>query len=218
MKYMPPLHSHPSIIAIDDKLIAVSKPSGLLSVPGKSEPDCMESRIHKYFPEARTIHRLDMDTSGVILYARDPDTLRNIGLQFERRKTSKTYIALVWGHLDKDNGTVDLPLICDWPNRPKQKVDHETGKSAQTHWQILERKKDKNGNPITRIELTPITGRSHQLRVHMLELGHPILGDNLYAHASALTASNRLCLHAQNLSIHHPDGGQIISYNDPSPF
>ncbi len=218
MKYDPPRHAYPCIIYLDEKLCAVSKPSGLLSVPGKTEPDCMESRLQKHIADARTIHRLDMDTSGVLLYARDPDTHRNLGLQFERRKTSKTYISVVWGHIKDDQGTIDLPLICDWPNRPRQKVDHEIGKPAQTHWRVMERTHTADNHPMTRIELTPITGRSHQLRVHMLELGHPILGDDLYAHNDALNAAPRLCLHAQSLSFHHPDGGHIITCFDPCPF
>lgn len=217
-RYTPPQQPYPCIIYHDDKLIAVSKPSGLLSVPGKTEPDCMEKRLQEHFPAARTIHRLDMDTSGVMIYAQDPDTHRNLGLQFERRKTSKTYIALVDGHVAEKQGTIDQPMRCDWPNRPKQMIDHDLGKTATTHWQAIEKLTLPNGVKATRIQLTPVTGRSHQLRVHMLWLGHPILGDNLYAHPAALQAAPRLMLHAQSLSFHHPDGGHIITCEDPCPF
>tara|TARA_Y100000590_G_scaffold470756_1_gene669498 strand:+ start:25716 stop:26366 length:651 start_codon:yes stop_codon:yes gene_type:complete len=207
-----------NIIYQDDKLLAASKPAEVLSVPGKTETDCMEARVQATFPTARICHRLDMSTSGLLLFALDPKTHRNIGLQFEKRKIQKVYIARIWGEPSAKEGFIDLPLRCDWPNRPRQMVDHEEGRSAQTHWRIIAREADDKGNAITRVELKPITGRSHQLRVHMLELGHPILGDNLYAHEQALAASPRLHLHAQALSLHHPDDGRIITLEDPCPF
>lgn len=208
----------PTILYHDARLLAVSKPAEVLSVPGKHEPDCMEARIQAAYPTARICHRLDMSTSGVLLFALNSDTHRNLGLQFERRKVRKTYIARIWGTPAEQDGTIDLPLRCDWPNRPRQMVDHDQGRSATTHWRILAHETDENGTPITRMELKPITGRSHQLRVHMLELGHPILGDNLYAHTSALNAAPRLQLHAQTLAFHHPDGGHIITITDECPF
>lgn len=178
----------------------------------------MENRLKKHTPEARTTHRLDMDTSGILLFAKDAETHRAISKQFEQRQTQKRYIALVWGHVAKDNGTVDLPLICDWPNRPRQMVDHDIGKPSQTQWHVIERTLSTTGHPITRVKLTPITGRSHQLRVHMLELGHPILGDDLYAHDQALQASSRLMLHAEMLSFTHPTTGHTITCTDGAPF
>jgi tRNA pseudouridine32 synthase/23S rRNA pseudouridine746 synthase len=138
---------------------------------------------------------------------------RHISKQFELRQTRKSYIAEVYGQVEQESGEIDLPLICDWPNRPKQMVDHTRGKSAQTHWQVLNRQKSK-----TRLELTPITGRSHQLRVHMLSIGHPILGDRLYAHEQALSMSSRLLLHAQTLSFTHPQLQQTMTFECPAAF
>ena len=199
----------------DERWLILDKPSGLLTVPGKAEnhKDCLEARVQKEHPEARIVHRLDMDTSGLIIMARTPEAHRHVGLQFERRYVDKSYIADVWGHVAQDEGEIDLPLICDWPNRPRQMVDHENGKSALTRWNVLER-----GENSTRVRLFPKTGRSHQLRVHMLSLGHPILGDNLYAHADALNASDRLRLHAEMLELHHPIGGARIKFESECPF
>lgn len=198
---------------IDDDLIIVDKPSGLLSVPGKSEPDCLEARIRADYPEALTIHRLDMATSGVMVFARNANAQRHIGLQFEKRMTEKTYIARVWGWVDKDAGVINLPLITDWPNRPKQMVCHEDGKAALTHWEVIDRE-DKS----TRLALYPKTGRSHQLRVHMVEIGHPILGDRLYAHEDAFKAVSRLQLHAHKLKLRNPTGGAWAEFISESPF
>ena len=204
------------IIYKDDKLLVLSKPAELLSVPGRKPEhfDSLEVRVKSEFPEAKTVHRLDMCTSGLVIMARDADTHRNLGLQFERRKTKKTYIARVWGDIEGDSGNVDLPLICDWPNRPLQMVDHENGRASQTDWEVLERE----DSGFTRLALYPITGRTHQLRVHMAELGHPILGDDFYAHEQALKAETRLQLHAHKLMIHHPNGGNQIWFESPCPF
>lgn len=199
----------------DDDLLVVDKPSGLLSVPGKAaeHSDCLETRAQETYPQCRIVHRLDMDTSGILVLAMNAKAHRHLGLQFERRHIKKTYVARVWGNVGGDSGTVDLPLICDWPNRPRQMVDHERGKPSQTDWQVLER-----DSTITRLKLTPITGRSHQLRVHLLSLGHPILGDNIYAHQEALDASDRLQLHAQRLTLFHPTGGKTCEFNSECPF
>lgn len=220
MKYTPPQHALPCLVYHDAKLCAVSKPSGLLSVPGKApeHKDCMETRLKDQMPDTRIVHRLDMETSGILLFARDAATHRNLGLQFERRKTHKFYDAIVWGHIHEKTGTIDLPMRCDWPNRPRQMIDHSKGKAATTHWTIRQRLHTRNGAPITHIQLNPITGRSHQLRVHMRALGHSILGDPLYADGEALDAAPRLMLHAERLQIHHPDGGAILTLDDPSPF
>ena len=210
--YTPP-HDPLSYLYTDNDIIIVEKPSGLLSVPGKTEPDCLEARIRKDYPESLTIHRLDMATSGVMVFARNANAQRHIGLQFEKRMTEKTYIARVWGHIDKAKGQVDLPLITDWPNRPKQMVCHERGKPSLTHWKIIRR-----WNNSTRVELYPKTGRSHQLRVHMLTIGHPILGDRLYAPEVPFRAAPRLQLHAHKLKLRKPTGGDWLEFVSPCPF
>ncbi len=202
-----------SYLYIDDDLIIVEKPSGLLSVPGKSEPDCLESRIRQDYPESLTIHRLDMATSGVMVFARNPNAQRHIGQQFEKRVTEKTYISRVWGKVESDTGDIELPLITDWPNRPKQMICHERGKPSFTSWEVLERELNA-----TRLALYPKTGRSHQLRVHMLAIGHPILGDRLYAPDSSYEAANRLQLHAHQLKLRKPTGGAWVTFTSPCPF
>jgi len=202
-----------SYIYTDDDIIIVEKPSGLLSVPGKTEPDCLEARIRKAYPESLTIHRLDMATSGIMVFARNTNAQRHIGLQFEKRMTEKTYIARVSGDVQSDQGRVDLPLITDWPNRPKQMICHDRGKTSLTSWQVLERE-DKT----TRLALFPKTGRSHQLRVHMLAIGHPILGDRLYADDNAFMAAERLQLHAHKLKLRKPTDGEWIEFSSPCPF
>ena len=203
------------IIYHDDDLLVVDKPSGLLTVPGKAKEhaDCLESRVQKQFPEARIVHRLDMDTSGIVIMALNRAAHRHLGLQFERRHIKKTYIARVWGQVAGNEGEVDLPLICDWPNRPLQMVDHERGKKALTAWRVIDREQ-----AATRLELKPHTGRSHQLRVHMLALGHPILGDRFYATDEALAAADRLQLHAKSLTLFHPVGGKVFEFTSPCPF
>jgi len=197
----------------DDDLIIVEKPSGLLSVPGKTEPDCLEARIRTDYPESLTIHRLDMATSGVMVFARNANAQRHIGLQFEKRLTEKAYIARVWGHIEQESGDINLPLITDWPNRPRQMVCHERGKPSLTNWVALER-----GNDATRLALYPKTGRSHQLRVHMLAIGHPILGDRLYADEAAFSAAPRLLLHAHKLKLRKPTGGEWAEFESTCPF
>ena len=200
-------------IYTDDDIIIVEKPSGLLSVPGKTEPDCLEARIRKDYPESLTVHRLDMATSGLMVFARNANAQRHIGLQFEKRMTEKTYVARVWGCMEQDTGTIDLPLITDWPNRPRQMVCHERGKPSLTEWQVLGRKENT-----TRVELYPKTGRSHQLRVHMLAMGHFILGDRLYADEEAYLAAPRLQLHAHKLKLRKPTGGEWAEFISPCPF
>ena len=198
----------------DHEVVLVDKPSGLLSVPGKGLEltDCLITRVQAVFPTALLVHRLDRDTSGVMIFALTPHAQRHLGLQFEKRQTKKTYIARVWGNLADKTGTVDLPLIVDWPNRPKQMVDHETGKQAVTDWRVVRALKDE-----TRVRLMPRTGRSHQLRVHMLALGHPILGDPFYATGEARDHA-RLMLHSETLQFRHPDGGQGMRITAKCPF
>ena len=213
--YNPPADPFLSVLYQDDDLLVVDKPSGLLSVPGKAleHQDCLEQRAQQTYPQCRIVHRLDMDTSGILVLAMNARAHRHLGLQFERRHVKKSYIARVWGHVEDNSGTINLPLVCDWPNRPRQMVDHQHGKPSRTDWQVLSRH-----NKTTRLELTPLTGRSHQLRVHLLSLGHPILGDNLYAHEQALSAAERLQLHAQKLTLFHPVGGRLCEFTSKCPF
>jgi tRNA pseudouridine32 synthase / 23S rRNA pseudouridine746 synthase len=202
------------LIHADHAIVLVDKPAGLLTVPGKGEElaDCLISRLHSVYPDALLVHRLDRDTSGVIVFALTRHAQRELSAQFEARKTRKAYRARLWGRLEPKEGTVDLPLIVDWPNRPLQHVDHENGKPAQTDWKVLGYEGD-----ITRVRLSPLTGRSHQLRVHMQALGHPILGDPLYATGPA-RAFPRLMLHAESLRINHPETGRGMTFTAPVPF
>lgn len=203
------------IIHRDDALLIVNKPSGLLSVPGRlaEHKDSLETRLRALYPDTLLVHRLDVPTSGVMVFARTKAAQRHIGMQFEKRQTRKTYVARVWGDLSEDNGHIDLPLIVDWPNKPRQKVCHETGKPSQTDWVVLERE-----GGVTRVRLTPRTGRTHQLRVHMQAIGHPILGDRFYADDAALVAADRLQLHASELVLRHPVGGAEMVFSAVVPF
>lgn len=211
--YAPP--QDPLVVLHDDhEVVLVDKPSGLLSVPGKGPhlADCLMTRVKAVFPQALLVHRLDRDTSGVMIFALTPHAQRHLGLQFEKRMTQKTYVARVWGEMAEKTGTVDLPLIVDWPNRPLQMVDHENGRQAITDWRVL---RAKDGE--SRVRLKPKTGRSHQLRVHMLALGHPILGDPFYATGAAQDFP-RLMLHSESFQFRHPDGGQGVRITAKSPF
>ncbi len=211
--YAPPA-SDLDILHEDHELVFVNKPAGLLSVPGKGADlaDCLIARLRLAFPEILLVHRLDLDTSGVMVFARTPHAQRHLGLQFEKRQTRKTYIARVQGLVAGRAGRVDLPLIVDWENRPRQRVCHATGRPAQTDWTLIRHEDDAS-----RLRLSPVTGRSHQLRVHMLALGHPILGDPLYATGAALDHP-RMMLHAQSLRLRHPDGGRGVTITTPVPF
>ena len=203
------------VIHADHAIVVVDKPAGLLSVPGRGEhlADCLIARVQKAYPDALLVHRLDRDTSGIMVFALTRHAQRDLGAQFEGRKTKKTYRARLWGHLVPKEGRVDLPLIVDWPNRPLQHVDHVNGKPAQTDWKVLGH--DEDGT--TRVRLFPVTGRSHQLRVHMRETGHPILGDPFYAEGRARDYP-RLMLHAESLGLRHPDGGKGMSFSAKCPF
>jgi len=199
----------------DDMILVFDKPSGLLSVPAKppGTQDCLEARVGAAFPGALLVHRLDRDTSGAMVFARNPLAQRHLNWQFERRQVRKTYVARVSGRLADDSGRIDLPLICDWPNRPLQMVCHARGKPSITDWRVLEREAGA-----TRLELSPLTGRSHQLRVHLLALGHPILGDPFYGPPETRAAADRLQLHAHGLGFRHPDGGAWVAFEAPVPF
>ena len=216
--YRPPTDPWIDIVYEDDRLILCNKPSGLLTVPGKdpSLADCLEARVqasYPQYPNAKVVHRLDKDTSGLLLLAFDKPALGSLGSQFEHRKVEKYYIARVWGDLEGDSGLVDLPLATDWENKPRQRVDHERGRASQTKWEVLARE-----GGVTRLKLTPLTGRTHQLRVHMLALGHPILGDTFYADGPARDAADRLQLHAEMLQFSHPQDHTLHRHVVPAPF
>jgi tRNA pseudouridine32 synthase/23S rRNA pseudouridine746 synthase len=198
----------------DGVIVVAEKPAGLLSVPGRGEDraDCLITRLRAVFHGVLLVHRLDLDTSGVMVFALTRAAQADLGHQFEARTVNKAYVARLAGRLEPDAGRVDLPLIVDWPNRPRQHVNHETGRAAQTDWEVIGRDAGE-----TRVRLKPLTGRSHQLRVHMAETGHPILGDTLYATGDAL-AYPRLMLHAESLSFRHPESGQTVTYRVPCPF
>lgn len=201
------------ILHEDHEVVVVDKPAGLLTVPGKGPhlADCLIERVRRVFPTVLLVHRLDRDTSGVIAFALTPLAQRHLGWQFEGRSTKKAYVARLWGEVEEPEGVVDLPLRVDWPNRPKQVVAPD-GKPAVTRWRRL-----KRGRGETRVRLHPETGRSHQLRVHMAALGHPILGDPFYAEGPARDFP-RLMLHSESLSFRHPDGGRSMTVTAPAPF
>ena len=212
-EYNPP--QDPLVVLHQDhEILVVDKPSGLLSVPGKGEhlADCLIARVQAAFPSALLVHRLDRDTSGVMIFGLTPHAQRHLGKQFEDRRTKKTYVARVWGEVAAKTGTIDLPLIVDWPNRPLQMVDHENGRSAVTDYRVM-----RVGKGESRVRLYPKTGRSHQLRVHMKEIGHPILGDPFYSTGPARDFP-RLMLHSETLQFLHPDGGQGMRVTAQAPF
>lgn len=213
--YDPPTDPWLEILYEDNDIVVLNKPSGLLTVPGKDPAlaDCLETRVQARYPTSKVVHRLDKDTSGILLMALNKKALGYLGSQFEGRKTAKSYIARVWGELEADTGKVDLPLATDWEHKPRQRVDFERGRPSQTEWEVIRRE----GNS-TRVRLTPITGRTHQLRVHMMAIGHPILGDQFYATGEALAAADRLQLHAEMLSFAHPADGLQRTFIAPCPF
>jgi tRNA pseudouridine32 synthase/23S rRNA pseudouridine746 synthase len=205
------------LLHVDEALIAANKPAGLLAVPGRGEhkADCVWARVRALHEDALVVHRLDMATSGLLLLARGPTVQRALGHAFERRQVHKTYIAVVDGLLVQDSGEVDLPLIADWPNRPRQMVSQELGKPSLTRWRVLARDLQRQQ---TRVALEPVTGRSHQLRVHMAAIGHPIVGDEFYAPPAVHAAAPRLLLHAAELRFTHPATQQPCSLHSPVPF
>lgn len=215
LQYAPPTKPYLDILYQDDVIVVFNKPSGLLSVPGKAEQhkDSLEYRARLVWPGIRLVHRLDMATSGIVIMALTADSQRELNRQFQQRLTKKHYIATVSGKLSTESGSVDLPLICDWPNRPKQKVCFTSGKPSLTHYQLLEQNADSS-----KVKLVPVTGRSHQLRVHMQWLGHPILGDKFYANEEQIKKATRLQLHAEQLTIFHPQSMQPMHFICPCPF
>lgn len=212
--YQPPTEP-PAILHQDDDILIADKPAGLLSVPGKAaeHADCLLHRLVDMDPSILLIHRLDMDTSGLMVFARNRRAQRHLGLQFERRVVEKTYEALVAGDAGGKSGIISLPLTSDWPNRPLQKVCCETGRAAETAWEKLGR-----AGTFYRMHLMPKTGRSHQLRVHMRAIGTPIVGDRFYAPAAIAEARPRLMLHACKLSLRHPTGGAWMHFESAPGF
>lgn len=223
----PTVDAYPiQLLYADDTLLVVDKPSGLLAVPGRGadKQDCLSARVQARYPDALIVHRLDMATSGLMVMARGPAVQRALSMAFAARAVTKRYIALVAGRLEapaqdrgvpEEWGTIDLPIIVDWPNRPLRIVDHQSGKPSLTRWRVLGY--DEAGLN-TRVELEPVTGRSHQLRVHLCELGHPILGDALYAPPEVQALSGRLLLHAGLLGFAHPLTDEALVFESATPF
>lgn len=203
------------VLHADATWIVVDKPAGLPSVPGRTLTlkDCASTRVQRLYPDALVVHRLDMATSGLLLFARGPGVQRALGRAFEQRHVAKRYIAVVHGQPQADEGSIDLPLSADWPKRPLQRVDSVGGKPALTHWRVIARETQS-----TRVELTPVTGRTHQLRAHLAAIGHPILGDALYAPPAAQAMAPRLLLHASLLELAHPQTGKPTRFESVPPF
>jgi tRNA pseudouridine32 synthase / 23S rRNA pseudouridine746 synthase len=212
-----PGHDALVVVHADAACIVVVKPAGLLSVPGRGEhlQDCVASRVRSQFGDTLVVHRLDMATSGLMLFARGAAAQRTLSIAFAAREVHKRYVAVVEGLIDQDSGEINLPLMADWPNRPKQKADREHGKPSLTRYRVLAR--DESAGT-TRVELEPVTGRAHQLRVHLLSLGHPILGDALYAPPEVQARADRLLLHASALRFAHPVGGAPMAFESAAPF
>jgi len=196
------------ILYKDADLLLVRKPDLLLSIPGRHplNKDCLITRLQQDYPTASIVHRLDLDTSGIMIIPLNKPTHAHISRQFQERRVEKSYHAVVFGVVDQDTGEIELPIRCDWENRPLQMIDHEQGKHALTRYEVLKRMKDR-----TRMLLKPVTGRSHQLRIHMRELGHPILGCDMYAHEEALKMADRMLLHASFIGFEHPTTGEWLT-------
>jgi tRNA pseudouridine32 synthase/23S rRNA pseudouridine746 synthase len=203
------------VLHADDSLVVIDKPAGLLAVPGRGDDkrDSASARVQDRFPDARVVHRLDMATSGLMAFGRGAAAQRALSMAFEQRRVDKRYAAVVAGRLEPVEGEVDLPLTVDWPNRPLQHVDAVLGKPSLTRWRVLQHQGDRS-----RVLLAPVTGRSHQLRVHLAAIGHPILGDALYAPGVVQAMAPRLLLHACRLTLPHPALGEAVSFDSAPPF
>ena len=214
--YLVPHSQSPiRLIYEDTDLLLIDKPHHLLSVPGRHplNHDSLIRRLQRRYPDVQAVHRLDLDTSGLMVVPKRRESLSELARQFQRRQIEKEYTAIVWGEVAEDRGSIELPIATDWPNRPKQIICEERGKHALTHFEVLIR-----GNNRSLIKLKPVTGRSHQLRIHMQSLGHPIIGCDMYAHPEALKASDRLLLHATRLKLCAPSTGNWLSAFSPIPF
>jgi len=215
--YQPPPDEGLDIRYLDDDLLVVDKPAGLLSVPGRGpgKRDCLSARVQACYPEALSVHRLDLGTSGLLVLARSPDMHRALNKLFETRRVEKRYVALVAGRMEAGERVVDLPLIADWPNRPRQMVDHAIGKPSRTRLRAVGYDPALDA---TRVDLFPETGRSHQLRVHLQAIGHPILGDELYAPPEVFARAPRLLLHAAFLAFFHPSTATELRVESGAQF
>lgn len=214
--YLVPHSSEPiEILYADADLLLVRKPDLLLSVPGRHplNRDCLITRLQADYPSARTVHRLDLDTSGIMIIALSAQSQSVLGRLFQERRVCKEYEAVVYGQVTADSGEIDLPIARDWENRPRQKICHKTGRHALTLFTVTERREDR-----TRLLLEPVTGRSHQLRIHTASLGHPILGCDMYAHPQALAMAPRLLLHASRIAFPHPVTEEWMDVSCPPPF
>lgn len=213
--YQPPTEPWLETIYKDKDLIVFNKPAGILSVPGRDieRHDSMYSRLLAIHPESFTVHRLDLATSGVLIFALRKDAERALKIQFQDRETKKVYYARVFGHVQEKSGTIKVPLGKDKDNPPRHKVDYESGKACETHYEVV-----SYGKQSTLVKLTPITGRTHQLRLHMAAIGHAILGDDFYADEAALQLAPRLLLHAAEITVTHPYKKQRISFKTDVPF
>ena len=203
------------MLFVDEYLLVLDKPAGLLAVPGRGpdKQDCLSARAQRMWPDALVVHRLDMATSGLFVMGRGAEMQRRLSAAFAQREVDKRYVAVVAGDLPQESGTIELPLAADWPNRPLQKVDFALGRPSVTRWRVLARSQGT-----TRLELEPLTGRSHQLRVHLKAIGHPILGDALYAPPEVRDLAPRLLLHASRLAFAHPASGDALEFESRVPF
>lgn len=205
------------VVHADAHLLVIDKPAGLLAVPGRGEAkrDCLAARVQAEFADALVVHRLDQATSGLMVFARGLDAQRRLSCAFERREVGKRYVAVVAGRPLQTSGRIDLPLAADWPNRPRQQVDLLHGKASSTCWRVLTEDAERD---CSRLELEPLTGRSHQLRVHLSAIGHPILGDALYASPEVQRRAERLLLHASALELAHPATAERLCFSSRVPF
>lgn len=213
--YDPPMTPFLEVIHADSSIVIINKQSGLLTVPGRGEnkKDCLLSRVQTEFPSALTVHRLDMQTSGLVIFALNKGAQSTLGRLFEARQIHKRYCAWIAGCPLENSGVIDLPISADWPNRPRQKIDFDVGKPSTTRWEVIERKNDRSY-----VLLYPLTGRSHQLRIHLQEIGHPILGDPLYGNDVNRQMASRLLLHADYLNFNHPETNEEFEITAPPNF
>jgi tRNA pseudouridine32 synthase/23S rRNA pseudouridine746 synthase len=203
-----------NLIYCDTSLLLVNKPAGLLAVPGRGadKQDCLSSRLQNEFPDALAVHRLDMATSGLMVFARGAEMQRRLSQMFRERKVEKHYLAVVAGKVEPPIGEVNLPIAADWPNRPLRKIDVDLGKPSLTRYRLLS---NDAATDTSRLELEPVTGRTHQLRVHMAAISHPILGDAMYGDVAS---APRLLLHASMLSFAHPLSDELLNLVNEAPF